>query len=100
MILAESAIDEFLTHSRMRGASATYIAHVKGFDAVTVIRGVLANCPYEKSPLTTTELLFIEDLSDPCHVVHLAIAIVEKPIAIERTHEILKVFEGSRGKEA
>jgi len=61
LILAESAIVEFLTHSRMRGASATYIAHVKGFDAVTVIRGVLANCPDEKSPLTTTELLFIED---------------------------------------
>src|SRR4029077_15883439 len=35
------------------------------------------------------ELLLIEDLADPCHVIYLAIAIVEKTIAIERPYEIL-----------
>jgi hypothetical protein len=61
LIFAEGAIDEFLTHARMRGAVATYIANVRGFDAVTVIRRVLAKCPDEYPPPTTTELLFIKD---------------------------------------
>ena len=34
---------------------------VKGSDAVTVIRHVLALCPHEYPPPSTTELLFIKD---------------------------------------
>jgi hypothetical protein len=37
------------------------MSHVKGFDAVTVIRRALAKCPDEYPPSATTELLFIKD---------------------------------------
>lgn len=37
------------------------MTHVKGFDAVTVIRRALAKCPDEYPPSPTTELLFIKD---------------------------------------
>src|SRR5438477_3649800 len=44
--------------------------------------------------------LLVKSLSNAAHVVHLAIAIVEKTIAVERPHEILKVLEDGRSKEA
>jgi hypothetical protein len=38
-----------------------HVAHVKGFDAITVIRRVLAKCSDEYPPSATTELSFIND---------------------------------------
>jgi hypothetical protein len=60
LILAKSAIDDFLTHTWRRG-NVGGMSHVRGFDAITVIRRVLAKCPDEYPPLPTTELLFIEN---------------------------------------
>jgi hypothetical protein len=60
LILAESTIEEHLAHWRARG-NVGNMAHVKGFDAVTVIRRALAKCPDEYPPSATTELLFIND---------------------------------------
>jgi hypothetical protein len=60
LILAESTIEEHLAHWRARG-NVGDMAHVKGFDAVTVIRRTLAKCPDEYPPSATTELLFIND---------------------------------------
>jgi hypothetical protein len=54
LILAKSAIEDFLAHTRARG-------HVRGYDAITVIRRVLAKCPDEYPPSPSTELLFIDD---------------------------------------
>ena len=60
LILAKSTIGDYLAHSVARG-TAGHVAHVKGFDAITVIRRVLAKCADEFPPPTTTELLFIKD---------------------------------------
>ena len=60
LILAKSTIEEHLEHWRARG-NVGDMANVKRFDAVTVIRRVLAKCPDEYPPPTTTELLFIKD---------------------------------------
>ena len=60
LILAESTIEEHLAHWRARG-NVGDMTHVKGFDAVTVIRRALAKCPDEYPPSPTTELLFIKD---------------------------------------
>jgi hypothetical protein len=45
----------------MKNTAASYIANVKDFDAVTVIRRVMAKCPDEYPPTATTDLLFIKD---------------------------------------
>jgi hypothetical protein len=37
------------------------MANVKGLDAITVVRHVLARCADEYPPSSTTELLFIKD---------------------------------------
>jgi hypothetical protein len=60
LILAKSTIEEHLAVWRARGNVGS-MAHVKGLDAVTVIRRALAKCPDEYPPAATTELLFIED---------------------------------------
>jgi hypothetical protein len=60
LILAESTIEDHLAHWRARG-NVGDMTHVKGFDAVTVIRRALAKCPDEYPPSPTTELLFIKD---------------------------------------
>jgi hypothetical protein len=60
LILAESTIEEHLAIWRVRG-NVGNMAHVKGFDAITVIRRALAKCPDEYPPSATTELLFISD---------------------------------------
>jgi hypothetical protein len=60
LILAESTIEEHPAHWRARG-NVGDMTHVKGFDAVTVIRRALAKCPDEYPPSPTTELLFIKD---------------------------------------
>jgi hypothetical protein len=60
LILAESTIEEHLAHWRARG-NVGDMTHVKGFDAVTVIRRALAKCPDEYPPSPKTELLFIKD---------------------------------------
>lgn len=58
LILAKSTIEEHIAHWRARG-NVGNMAHVKGVDAVTVIRRALSKCPDEYPPSTTTELLFI-----------------------------------------
>jgi hypothetical protein len=60
LTLAKSAIHGFLAHSTARG-NVGDVELVKGFDAITVLRRVLAKCPDEFPPPTTTELLFITD---------------------------------------
>jgi hypothetical protein len=60
LVLAESTIEERPAHRRARGNVGDR-AHVKGVDAVTVIRRALAKCPDEYPPSATTELLFISD---------------------------------------
>jgi hypothetical protein len=60
LVLATSTIEEHLEHWRSRG-NVGDMAHVKGRDAITVIRGVLTRCPDEYPPSSTTELLFIKD---------------------------------------
>jgi hypothetical protein len=60
LILAKSAIEDFLAHTRARG-NVGGMSPVRGFDAITVIRRVLAKCPDEYPPSPTTELLFIND---------------------------------------
>lgn len=60
LVLARGIIDDFLAHSRARGVGGM-LAHVKGFDVVTVIRRVLAKCSDQYPPPTATELLFIKD---------------------------------------
>jgi hypothetical protein len=60
LILAKSTIEEHLTIWRSRGNVGS-MSHVKGFDAVTVIRRALAKCPDEYPAPATTELLFIKD---------------------------------------
>lgn len=60
LILAKSTIEDTLEHWRARGPVGN-MAHVKGYDAATVIRRVLAKSPDEYPPPTTTELLFITD---------------------------------------
>jgi hypothetical protein len=59
-VLAKSTIVEHLAHWRARG-NVGNMAHVKGLDAVTVIRRALVKCPDEYPPSATTELLFIKD---------------------------------------
>jgi hypothetical protein len=62
VILAKSAIEQYLEHSTARGAGAVgYVEQVNGFDAITVIRRALAKCPDEYPPPATTNLLFITD---------------------------------------
>jgi hypothetical protein len=60
LVLATSTIEEHLAIWISRG-SAGHMSHVKGRDAVTVIRHVLALCPDEYPPPSTTDLLFIKD---------------------------------------
>jgi hypothetical protein len=60
LVLATSTIEEHLAIWRARG-NVGNMAHVKGSDAVTVIRRALSRCPDEYPPLATTELLFIKD---------------------------------------
>jgi hypothetical protein len=69
LILAESTIEEHLEHWRSRG-NVGDMAHVRGFDAVTVIRRALAKCPDEYPPSTTTELLFIKDAALRANIRH------------------------------
>jgi hypothetical protein len=59
LVLAESTIEEHMALWRNRDGE---MAHVKGSDAVTVIRRVLARCPDEYPPSTTTELVFVKDV--------------------------------------
>ncbi len=47
-------------HWRARG-NVGNMSHVKGLDAVTVIRRALAKCADEYPPSGTTEVLFISD---------------------------------------
>jgi hypothetical protein len=62
LILAKSAIEEYLAHSTARGAGAVgHVDQVDGFDTITVLRRALAKCPDEYPPQTTSELLFIKD---------------------------------------
>jgi hypothetical protein len=60
LVLAKSTIQEHLEHWRARG-NVGDMAQVKRFDAVTVIRRAMANCPDEYPPSASTELLFIND---------------------------------------
>jgi len=60
LILAKSTIEEHLAIWRARGNVGS-MSHVKGLDAVTLIRRALAKCPDEYPPSATTELLFIQD---------------------------------------
>jgi len=60
LVLATSTIEEHLEIWRSRGPVG-HLAHVKGRDAITVIRSVLTRCPDEYPPSSTTELLFIKD---------------------------------------
>ena len=60
LVLATSTIEEHLATWTSRG-TAGGMAHVKGRDAVTVLRQVFALCPDEYPPPSTTELLFIKD---------------------------------------
>jgi hypothetical protein len=60
LVLATSTIEEHLEVWRSRG-NVGNMAHVKGYDAVTVIRRALALCPDEYPPASTTELSFIKD---------------------------------------
>jgi hypothetical protein len=60
LILAKSAIEEYLARTTAR-EDYGILAQVKGYDVTTVIRRVLAKCPDEYPPPTTTELLFIKD---------------------------------------
>jgi len=59
LVLATSTIEEHL--AMWRGGHAGGMAHVKGRDAVTVIRCALALCPDEYPPAATTELSFVKD---------------------------------------
>jgi hypothetical protein len=61
LVLAKSTIEEHLAIWRAQGNIGN-MAHVGGFDAVTVIRRELAKCPDEYPPPVTTELLFISDV--------------------------------------
>lgn len=60
LILAKSTIENYLAHSVARGTGGT-VDHVKGSDAITVIRRTLAKCADEYPPSATTELTFITD---------------------------------------
>ena len=60
LILAKSTIENYLAHSVARGTGGT-VDHVKGSDAITVIRRTLAKCSDEYPPSATTELSFIND---------------------------------------
>jgi hypothetical protein len=54
LVLAKSTIQEHLEHWRARG-NVGDMALVKRFDAVTVIRRAMANCPDEYPPSATTD---------------------------------------------
>jgi hypothetical protein len=60
LVLAKSTIEETLALWRSRG-SVGAMAHVKGSDAVTVLRRALVKCPDEYPPPAMTELPFIND---------------------------------------
>jgi hypothetical protein len=60
LVFATSTIEEHLAIWRARG-NVGNMAHVKGSDAVTVIRRVLSRCPDEYPVSASTELLFIKD---------------------------------------
>jgi hypothetical protein len=60
LVVATSTIEEHLAIWRSRGPAGD-MAHVKGLDAITVIRRVLSRCADEYPPSSTTELLFIKD---------------------------------------
>ena len=60
LVLAKSTIEETLAIWRSRG-NVGDMAHVKGSDAVTVIRRALSRCPDEYPPPATTDLAFIKD---------------------------------------
>jgi len=60
LVLAESTIEEHLASWRARGDGE--MTPVKGCDVVTVIRRVLARCPDEYPPSTTSELAFVKDV--------------------------------------
>jgi hypothetical protein len=59
LILAKSTIEEHLAVWRSRG-NVGGMAHVKGFDAVTVVRRALAKCP-DEFPSAEEGLAFIAD---------------------------------------
>jgi hypothetical protein len=59
LVLAKSTIEETLSIWRSRD-NGSGMAHVNGFDAVTVIRRALAKCP-DEFPSTSVSLLFISD---------------------------------------
>ena len=61
LILAKSAIEDWVAITTARGNVVGYLAQVKGYDAVTTIRRVLAKCPDEYPPQSTSELSFIGD---------------------------------------
>jgi hypothetical protein len=61
LVLAVSTIEYHLRVWISRGHEGT-LANVKGTDAVTVIRKVLAQCPDEFPAPSTTDLLFIKDV--------------------------------------
>jgi hypothetical protein len=60
LVLAKSTIEETLEHWRLRG-NVGEMSHVKGSDAVSVIRRALAKCPDEFPPSGAAELLFVTD---------------------------------------
>jgi len=60
LVLATSTIEMHLGIWTSRGPTGG-MASVKGSDAISVIRRVLARCPDEYPPPSTTELLFIKD---------------------------------------
>jgi hypothetical protein len=60
LVLAQSTIEETLAHWKARG-DVGFMPHVNEFDAITVIRRVLAKCPDEYPPPATTELAFVSD---------------------------------------
>jgi hypothetical protein len=59
-VLATSTIEEHLEIWITRG-NAGDMRHVKDDDVITIIRRLLASCPDEYPPPSTTELLFIAD---------------------------------------
>jgi hypothetical protein len=63
LVLATSAIGDYLAYWRARG-NAGFLSDVKGFDAVTVIRRVLAKCPDEYPP--RRHLSYCSSKTMPC----------------------------------
>jgi hypothetical protein len=61
LVLGRSTIEDTLPYWRAGSSSGYVVPHLNGFDVITVLRRVLAKCPDEYPPSTTSDLLFIKD---------------------------------------